>query len=80
VKFSTLVARGSVIPILLAATSAALAQTTTPVVPQYNIGDAVRQADEARRAAPPSPTGVPVLPRLVEPQLTLADKSTLFVR
>jgi hemolysin activation/secretion protein len=80
VKFSALVARGSVIPILLAATSAALAQTTQPVVPQYNIGDAVRQADEARRAAPPSPTGAPVLPRLVEPQLTLADKSTLFVR
>ena len=79
-KFSSLVVHGSIIPILLAATSAALAQTTQPVVPQYNIGDAVRQADEARRDAPPSTAGAPVLPRLVEPQLTLADKSTLFVR
>lgn len=78
-KLSTFLASGAAIGALLATVSPALAQTP-PVVPQYNIGDAVREADQARRAAPPQTTAAPVLPRLVEPQFTLKDKSTLFVR
>jgi hemolysin activation/secretion protein len=65
--------------LLLGAASSALAQTA-PVLP-YNIGDAVRQSEEARRAAPqPQGYGAPVLPRLVEPQFNMKDNETLLVR
>lgn len=75
-KLSTFLASGVAAGALLAATLPALGQT--PPLP--NIGDAVRQADEARRAPLPREAAVPVLPRLVEPPFTLKDKSTLFVR
>lgn len=77
-KLSTLLSSGAAIGTLLATAFPALAQT--PPVPQYNIGDAVREADQARRAAPVPTTATPILPRLVEPQFTLKDKSTMFVR
>jgi hemolysin activation/secretion protein len=79
-KFGTFIACCGGLPALLGAATPVLAQSP-PVVPNYNIGDAVRQADEARRAAPqPGVNAVPMLPRLVEPQFTMKDKSTLFVR
>lgn len=57
--------------------SAALAQSSLP----YNIGDAVRQSDESRRAAPSPGIGSgPVLPQLVDPPFTLKDKERLLVR
>ncbi|MFG1270485.1 ShlB/FhaC/HecB family hemolysin secretion/activation protein [Xanthobacter versatilis] len=47
----------------------------------FNIGDAVRDAQQAQRAAPePQPAKPLVLPRLAEPQLVLPDKATLNVR
>lgn len=79
-KRSTLFLSGATVGALLATVAPVLAQVP-PVVPQYNIGDAVRQADEARRAAPqPREAVAPVLPRLVEPPFLLKDKSTLLVR
>lgn len=78
-KLSAFFITGSAVGTLLAVTSPALAQNSPPV-PQYNIGDAVRQADEARQAPLPQAGATPILPRLVEPQFTLKDKSTLFVR
>lgn len=63
----------------LTAATPARAQSVTPLLP-YNIGDAVRQAEESRQARPKPPPAAPVLPRLIEPQFTLADKETLFVR
>jgi hemolysin activation/secretion protein len=79
-KLNAFLASGAAAGALFATALPVLAQTP-PVVPQYNIGDAVRQADEARQAAPPSrEAAVPVLPRLVEPPFTLKDKSTLLVR
>lgn len=61
---------------LLAGSSAVLAQTLP-----YNIGDAVRQSEETRRAAPQPPMGAgPVLPTLVDPPFTLKDKELLRVR
>ena len=79
-KLNAFLASGAAAGALFATALPALAQSP-PVVPQYNIGDAVRQADEARQAAPPSrEAAVPVLPRLVEPPFTLKDKSTLLVR
>jgi hemolysin activation/secretion protein len=63
----------------LALTSQALAQTAVPVLP-YNLGDAVRDAEAARRAPLPRAAAEPVLPQLVEPQLTIKDNETLFVR
>lgn len=68
---------------------AALAATTSLTAPQafaepvlpYNIGDAVRDAEQSRRSAPlPRTTAAPVLPQLADPPLTLDDKETLFVR
>jgi hemolysin activation/secretion protein len=78
-KPSTFLTSGAALGILMSTALPALAQTP-PVIPQYNIGDAVREADQARREAPPQTTAAPILPRLVEPQFTLKDKSTLFVR
>ncbi|HEY8259648.1 MAG TPA: ShlB/FhaC/HecB family hemolysin secretion/activation protein [Methylosinus sp.] len=57
---------------------AALAQSA-PTIP-YNIGSAVREADEARQAPPRAAVATPVLPQLVEPRFTLAGKETLLVR
>jgi hemolysin activation/secretion protein len=57
----------------------ALAQSAAPVLP-YNIGDAVQEAEQSRQRPLPRATAAPVLPQLVEPQLTLKDKETLFVR
>lgn len=57
------------------------AHAQTALVPNYNIGDAVRQADETRKGAPlPRTSTEPVLPRLVEPPFTLKDNTKLFVR
>lgn len=46
----------------------------------YNIGDAVRQSEETRRAAPQPRVGTPVLPTLVEPPFVMNDKERLLVR
>ncbi|MDB5657265.1 MAG: hemolysin activation/secretion protein-like protein [Tardiphaga sp.] len=77
-KLSTFVAPGGALGILLAAATTAFAQSVA--IPQYNIGDAIREADQTRQAPVPKTAAVPVLPQLVEPQFTLQDKSTLFVR
>lgn len=56
------------------------ADAQVPVLP-YNIGQAVRAAEEAQRGAPQPPVAPQALPsQPVEPPLTLADKETLFVR
>src|SRR5262245_65444044 len=60
---------------LLATSSLSRAQT-----PQYNIGDALRQSEETRRAPVPRPASAPVLPQLVEPQLKLQEGETVLVR
>ncbi len=78
-KFGTFIVCCGGLPAILSASPAALAQTAVPSLP-YNIGNAVQQADEARKSAPPPVTGVPVLPELHEPLFVLKDKSTLFVR
>jgi hemolysin activation/secretion protein len=65
---------------MLAMAPAARAQTPPPAFPA-NIGDAVRAGEQTRQAAPPSGTPATlVLPRLAEPQFTLKDKETLYVR
>lgn len=47
----------------------------------FNIGDAVRDAQQSQQAAPQPQQAAPlVLPKLAEPQLVLPDKSTLHVR
>lgn len=46
----------------------------------YNIGDAVRQSEEARRAAPQPNVATPILPTLVEQPFVLKDKETLLIR
>src|SRR5262245_56048443 len=76
-KFRTFVACCCGLSPILVGVPGALAQG----IPGYNIGAAMQQADETRRNAPmPQPRAVPVLPRLVEPEFTLKDKSTLLVR
>src|SRR5262249_25206004 len=70
--------------LLAAASSAILAtiaadQARAQVLP-YNIGDAVRSGEQTRRQQLPGPAQTPVLPRLVEPQFTMKDKTTLLVR
>jgi hemolysin activation/secretion protein len=62
----------------LATTSLAWAQTP-PSLP-FNIGGALRQSEESRQQPLPSSHAAPVLPRLAEPQMTLKDHETLFVR
>ncbi|MBU3890753.1 ShlB/FhaC/HecB family hemolysin secretion/activation protein [Methylosinus sporium] len=65
-------------PALLLAAPQAFAQSApTPILP-YNIGDAVRQAEEARPAPPRQ--SAPTLPQIAEPRFTLASKETLFVK
>jgi hemolysin activation/secretion protein len=78
-KFGTFIACCGALQATLAATALALAQSANPVLP-YNIGDAVQQAEQSRRAPLPRAAAAPVLPQLVEPQFTLKDKETLFVR
>jgi hemolysin activation/secretion protein len=46
----------------------------------YNVGAAVREADDARQAPPTRERAAPVLPQLAEPRFTLARKETLFVK
>lgn len=46
----------------------------------YNIGDAVRQAEQSRQAQPPRSEAAPALPQLVEPRLKMSEKEKLFVR
>ncbi|WP_159731486.1 ShlB/FhaC/HecB family hemolysin secretion/activation protein [Methylosinus sp. Ce-a6] len=62
----------------LAAPQAFAQSAPTPILP-YNIGDAVRQAEEARQAPPPRRNATPALPQPAEPRFTLASKETLFV-
>jgi hemolysin activation/secretion protein len=63
--------------IAVVAASPARAQIA-PVVP-YNAGDALRQSEEAERAAPRQPASAPVLPQLVEPPFTMKSNETLLV-
>lgn len=79
-KARTLLLARSAAPALMLAAPGAFAQSAPVPAPPYNIGDAVRQADEARRAEPPRAAVAPVLPQLVEPRLILSAKETLFVR
>jgi hemolysin activation/secretion protein len=67
------------LPAVFAIAPLASAWAAPPVVP-YGIGNAVQNAEQARRAAPKPPHGTPVLPQLVEPQFTLKGKETLLVR
>ena len=64
--------------------AAGFSLATGPALAQglpFNIGDAVRDAQQSQRAAPvPQPAAPLVLPKLAEPQLVLADKATLNVR
>ena len=62
-----------------AVTLLAASQAVAQILP-YNIGDAVRQSEETRRAAPQPRVGAPVLPTLVEPPFVLKDKEKLLVR
>ncbi len=78
-KSSIIIASCGALPLLLGVTALSSAQTP-PVVPAYGIGNAVQQANEARREAPARQAGVPVLPQLNEPLFTIKDKSTLFIR
>jgi hemolysin activation/secretion protein len=68
--------RGALLLAVISATEPALAQAV-----HYDIGDAVKAAEHAREAAPKPPAAGPlVLPKLVEPQLTMASGETLLVR
>jgi hemolysin activation/secretion protein len=80
-KFSVCIASLGAVSALLTVTSAALGQTPAiiPSVP-YGAGNALQQANEARREAPPRAKAVPALPQLNEPLLTIDDKTTLFIR
>ncbi len=83
-KLALFIARCGALQIALAAaplgmTSQAQAQSVVPVQP-YNLGDAVRDAEAARRPPLQAPAAEPVLPQISEPQLTIADHETLFVR
>ncbi len=79
-SFVELMIRRGTVPVVMAtllATSSAVFAQSLP----YNIGDAVRQSDESRRAAPQPRIGAgPVLPTLVDPPFLLKDKEKLLVR
>jgi hemolysin activation/secretion protein len=77
-KFERYLACCGALQATLAATPFAWAQTA-PAVP-FNIGSALRQSEEAQKPPLPGALAVPVLPRLVEPQLTLKDHETLYIR
>lgn len=78
-RFGTFLGCCGALQASLAMTPLAWAQSAVPVLP-YTLGDAVRDAEAARRAPLPRATPAPVLLQLVEPQLTLTDHETLFVR
>jgi len=78
-RVGTFIACCGVLQATLVTTSPVWAQGTIPVLP-YNLGDAVRDADAARRAPLPRAAAAPVLPQLIEPQLILEDRETLLVR
>jgi hemolysin activation/secretion protein len=78
-NYALFIARCGALQVALAAAQPAQAQSVVPVQP-YNLGAAVRAAAAARRPPLPQPAAVPVLPQISEPQLTIADHETLFVR
>jgi hemolysin activation/secretion protein len=79
VKFGSVVAYCVALPITFVALTDAKAQSI-PSLP-FGIGNAVQQGEQSRQAAPaPGTPAALVLPGLVEPQFTLKDKETLFVR
>ncbi len=78
-KYGAFLAYGGALLVTLGATPSSRAQTPGPVVP-FNLGDAVRAAEEARRPPLPQPAAAPVLPQIAEPQFKMNDKETLFVR
>jgi hemolysin activation/secretion protein len=73
-KFEKLFACCGALQVTLAAMPA-WAQTTP-----FNAGSALRQSEEAAKPPLPAAPAVPVLPRLVEPQLVLKGNETLFIR
>lgn len=78
-KFGVWIVCCGALPASLAVSGPVLAQGAPPSLP-FGIGDAVRESEESRKPPVPRPAATPVLPQLVEPQLTLADKETLLVR
>ena len=78
-KFGHLLAYGGAFLVAAGAMTSARAQTAAPIVP-FNLGDAVRSAEEARQPPLARPAAEPVLPQIAEPQFTMKDKETLFVR
>lgn len=76
-KFRILAASCCALQAALTAASPAGAQVV-PALP-YNIGDAVRQAEESRQAPRPRPADEPALPQVAEPRFTLGGKEKLFV-
>ncbi|WP_026607495.1 ShlB/FhaC/HecB family hemolysin secretion/activation protein [Methylocapsa acidiphila] len=78
-KYGTFIACCGAFQAALFTAPQAIAQVATPVLP-YNLGDAVRDADAARRAPLPPPQAQPVLPQVSEPRLVIKDHETLFVR
>jgi hemolysin activation/secretion protein len=77
-KFERFLACCGALQATLAATPFAWAQTP-PSVP-FNIGPALRQSEEAQKPPLPSAPAAPVLPRLIEPQMTMKSNETLLVR
>ncbi len=78
-KLATALAMPLGLALSLGLSSAARAQSVVPVQP-YNLGDAVRDAEAARRPPLQQPAAMPVLPQVSEPQLVIKDHETLFVR
>jgi hemolysin activation/secretion protein len=74
-KFKMSLACYGALQATLAATQVAWAQS----VP-FNTGGALRQLEEAEKPPLSAAPAVPVLPKLVEPQLALKGNETLFVR
>jgi hemolysin activation/secretion protein len=72
--------RRGALPVAVAAMTLAGSSAVFAQALPYNIGDAVRQSEETRRAAPQPRVGAPVLPTLVEPPFVLKDKEKLRVR
>ncbi|WP_255608465.1 ShlB/FhaC/HecB family hemolysin secretion/activation protein [Methylosinus sp. Sm6] len=72
------VSRAALLCALSLTAPSALAQSIP--TPSYNIGSAVREAEESRQAPPRAAAAAPVLPQLVEPRFTLSGKESLIVR